>query len=188
MNLVFQAAASLQNFLRGQEWRFCFIGGLAVQHWGEPRITRDVDVTLLAGFGNEETFIQALAKRFQPRVPDFWEKALRARVVLLQDENGIGLDIALGALPFEERAIQRSQEVRFLGEWTLRICSAEDLIVMKALAGRPRDWLDVETMLIRQEIKLDWQYIIRELKPLTELAEKPDVMKELERLRQKLKK
>ena len=54
MNLVFQAADTLQTFLREQQWRFCFIGGLAVQHWGEPRVTRDVDVTLLVGFGYEE--------------------------------------------------------------------------------------------------------------------------------------
>ena len=100
MNLVFQAADTLQTFLREQQWRFCFIGGLAVQHWGEPRVTRDVDVTLLVGFGNEEAFVKTLLKRFQPRVTDFWEKALRARVALLNDDNGVGLDVALGALPF----------------------------------------------------------------------------------------
>jgi hypothetical protein len=26
---------------------FCFSGGLAVQHWGEPRLTRDVDASVL---------------------------------------------------------------------------------------------------------------------------------------------
>ena len=59
---------------------------------------------------------------------------------------------------------------------------------MKSLAGRTRDWLDVETVIIRQGTKLDWPYIIRELKPLSELAEKPDAPKELERLRHKLEK
>jgi hypothetical protein len=186
MNLVFQAADALQNFLREQQWRFCFIGGLAVQHWGEPRVTRDVDVTLMAGFGSEEKIAQALLKRFHPRGPDYLEMALHARVALLKDENGVGLDVALGALPFEEQAIQRSQEVQFLREWSLRICSAEDLIVMKSLAGRTRDWLDVETVLIRQGTKLDWQYVMRELKPLAELGEKPDALKELEQRRRKI--
>jgi hypothetical protein len=188
MNLIFQAADSLQTFLREQQWRFCFIVGLAVQHWGEPRVTRDVDVTLMAGFGSEEHFAQTLLKRFQARVPDFWEKTLRARVALLKDENGVGLDVALGALPFEEQAIQRSREIRFLREWSLRICSAEDLVVMKALAGRTRDWLDVETVLIRQGAKLDWPYILRELNALSELAEKPDAPKELQRLRRQIEK
>lgn len=186
MNLVFQAADALQKFLQTQGWPFCFIGGLAVQHWGEPRVTRDADVTLLAGFGREEEFARKLAERFQPRVPDFLEKAVWARVVLLKDENGVGLDVALGALPFEEQAIARARDVKFLDNWSLKICSAEDLLVMKSLAGRSRDWLDVETVLIRQGTKLDWPYVMRELAALAELAEKPDATRELERLRQKL--
>ena len=48
MNLVFQAADTLQTFLREQQWRFCFIGGLAVQHWGEPRVTGMLVVFLIA--------------------------------------------------------------------------------------------------------------------------------------------
>jgi hypothetical protein len=186
MNLVFQAADALQSFLQAQGWPFCFIGGLAVQHWGEPRVTRDADVTLLAGFGREEEFARKLAERFQPRVPDFMEKATLARVVLLADEHGVGLDVALGALPFEEQVIARSRDVKFLDNWSLKICSAEDLLVMKSLAGRTRDWLDVETVLIRQGAKLDWPYVKRELALLAELAEKPDAPDELERLRRKL--
>jgi len=131
---------------------------------------------------------EAFLKRFQPRVTDFWEKALRARVALMKDDHGVGLDVALGALPFEEQAIQRSREVRFHREWCLRICTAEDLVVMKSLAGRTRDWLDVETVIIRQGEKLDWPHIYRELTPLAELAEKPDAPKELDRLRRKLEK
>ncbi len=188
MNVIFQAADALQSFLKEQRWRFCFIGGLAVQHWGEPRVTRDVDATLMAGFGCEEAITQTLLKRFQARVPDFWEKALRTRVALLKDENGVGLDIALGALPFEDQAIQRSCEIQYLPNWSLRICSADDLIVMKALAGRTRDWLDVETIVIRQGSKLDWPYILRELKTLAELAEKPEAPGELSRLRSKIEK
>jgi hypothetical protein len=59
---------------------------------------------------------------------------------------------------------------------------------MKALAGRTRDWLDVETVLIRQGAKLDWPYILRELNALSELAEKPDAPKELQRLRRQIEK
>ncbi|MCS7337942.1 MAG: hypothetical protein NZ739_06840, partial [Verrucomicrobiae bacterium] len=121
MNLVFQAAEALQSFLKEQQLRFCFIGGLALQHWGEPRVTRDVDATVFVGFGNEEALAKSLFTRFSPRVADFWEKALRARVALLVDANGVGLDVAFGALPFEERMVQRSQEVRFLPDWSLRI-------------------------------------------------------------------
>ncbi len=57
MNAIFAAAGEIQEFCRARGWRFCVIGGLAVQRWGEPRLTRGVDVTLLTGFGNEPAFV-----------------------------------------------------------------------------------------------------------------------------------
>jgi len=50
---LFEAARQLQVFCDGQGWRSCFIGGLAVQRWGEPRVTLDADLTVLAGLGGE---------------------------------------------------------------------------------------------------------------------------------------
>ena len=54
-----EAATELQAFCEERGWSFCFIGGLALQHWGEPRLTLDVDATLLTGFGREAVFIEA---------------------------------------------------------------------------------------------------------------------------------
>ena len=59
MNPIFAAALEIQEFCRARLWRFCFIG-VAVQRWGEPRLTQDVDLTLLTGFGTEEAFVSAL--------------------------------------------------------------------------------------------------------------------------------
>ncbi len=52
------AAVDLLTFCSARDWRICVIGGLAVQRWGEPRVTRDVDVSLLTDFGREEAFIE----------------------------------------------------------------------------------------------------------------------------------
>jgi hypothetical protein len=49
---VIRAAAELQTVCLEQGWRFCFIGGLALQRWGEPRETVDVGLTVLTGFGD----------------------------------------------------------------------------------------------------------------------------------------
>lgn len=70
MNEVIKAAAELQAVCQSQGWQFCFIGGLALQRWGEPRETTDADLTLVAGFGNEEPFIQILLQHFEARIPD----------------------------------------------------------------------------------------------------------------------
>ena len=47
MNELIRVAADVQGFCESRRWRFCFIGGLALQRWGEPRETVDVDLTLL---------------------------------------------------------------------------------------------------------------------------------------------
>src|SRR4051812_17461718 len=38
VNSLFAAALELQSFCTGRQFRFCFIGGLAVQRWGDPRL------------------------------------------------------------------------------------------------------------------------------------------------------
>ena len=56
MNAVIRAAADLQALCEAQQWRYCFIGGVAVQRWGEPRETVDVDLTLVTGCSGEDEF------------------------------------------------------------------------------------------------------------------------------------
>lgn len=174
--------AEVQNFCTMQGWHSCVIGGIAVQRWGEPRLTRDVDLTLLTGFGNEEQFVEILLKTFQGRIPKAREHALQHRVVLLQSIQGIGIDIALGALPFEVRAITRASDYEFQPGIILRTCSAEDLIIFKAFADRSIDWHDINGILVRQNRELDWRYIFKELTPLCELKEAPEIVERLRKL------
>lgn len=61
----------------------------------------------------------------------------------------------------------------------LRTGSAEDLIVMKAFAGGSQDWVDVERIIVRQTGKLDWDYILAQLRPLAELKGSPEILSEL---------
>ena len=177
-------ARRFQLFCRQMDWRFCFIGGLPVQHWGEPRLTRDVDVTVLAGFGGEQDFISSILDLYEPRRPDAEEFALRNRVLLVRSGSGVSLDISLGALPFEEEMICRASNVEFLPGIELCICSPEDLIVMKCFAGRPQDWQDVASVIVRQGAEnLDWKYISSNIGPLAAVKEEPEIIERLERLR-----
>lgn len=170
-----EAAAELQGFLVARGWPFCFIGGLALQHWGEQRLTRDVDATLLTGFGGEAAYVDPLLMAFRSRLPEGRRFALANRVLLVESSSGIPLDIALGGLPFEALAIERSRLVEFAPAVLLRICSAEDLVVMKAFADRERDWADIEGVVIRQRGRLDWEYIGHQLAPLARAKEAPQI-------------
>jgi hypothetical protein len=180
---VLRAAADLQAVCELHTWQYCFIGGVALQRWGEPRETIDVDLTLLTGFGEEQPFIDTLLEHFEARIENAAQFARARRVLLLKSKAGVGLDIAFGALPYEQLLISRASFVEYPMGIRLRTCSAEDLIVLKAFASRSQDWVDVERIIVRQTGKLDWEYITVNLAPLASLKESPHILDELARRR-----
>lgn len=179
---VLAAAGEVQHFCQQQQWPFCFIGGIAVQRWGEPRLTQDVDLTLLTGFGGEDKFVDALLKELNPRRPDAREFALSRRVLLARTNSGVNVDVAFGAFPFEERSVHRASTWAWAEGQCLITCSAEDLVVHKVFAGRDLDWGDVERVLIRQSGKLNLAQVRSELRPLLELKGELEARDKLERM------
>ena len=93
------------------------------------------------------------------------------------------IDVSLGAIPFEHRCVGRASEFDFGSGFRLLTCSAEDLIVLKAFASRPQDWIDIEAVVVRQRRTLDWKQIFDELEPLVALRETPEVLERLRQLR-----
>ncbi|MEO5824866.1 MAG: nucleotidyl transferase AbiEii/AbiGii toxin family protein [Gemmatimonadales bacterium] len=182
MKGLLQAGADVQRVLEGRDWLFCFIGGVANFRWGTPRLTNDLDLTLLAGFGNETAYADELLTEFEGRVPNALEFALKHRVVLLRTHDGFAIDVALGAMPFEAATIERSSKAELVPGAELRTCSAEDLIVHKAFAARPQDWVDVEGVILRQRGVLMWPQIWTDLEALALLKEEPELLAELERI------
>ena len=90
-------------------------------------------------------------------------------------------------MPFEEHAVNRSQLIEVEPGAVLRLCSAEDLVVMKAFADRLQDQLDVQRILVRQGVgNLDWEYIARYLAPLCQLKGAPEILKRLNELKENL--
>ena len=156
-NRLLAAALELQEFCIGRAWRFCFIGGLAVQHWGEARVTRDADLELFTGIGDESSYAQSLLDRFASRLSDAREFALRHRVLLLRASNQIPLDISFGALDFED----------------------------KAVTGRAQDWLDIEGIVNKSAARLSWQEIRADLTPLMELKDDTATIPRLETIIQR---
>ncbi len=182
MKSLFLAAAELEALLVQQGWRYCFIGGIALQRWGQPRLTNDVDLTLLTGFGNEAAYVDVLLQHYRVRIPGGRAFALEHRVLLLQSQEGIPIDVALGGIDFEEQVVSRATRYEFLPGVSLLTCSAEDLVILKAFADRPRDWADIETIIARQQAQLDWPYIFGQLEPLCQLKGNSEIVDRLHRL------
>jgi hypothetical protein len=124
------------------------IGGVAASILGRPRATRDIDVLAMLA---EDKWAAALhdAERhgIAPRIEEPLEFARRTRVLLLRHvESGIDIDLVLGRLPFEEQAIARGN-IHDLGGISVKLPTVEDLLIMKAIAQRPRDLRDMEGLL-----------------------------------------
>ena len=176
-------AFRLQTFLENHQRRFCFIGGIAVQNWGEPRLTRDIDISLLAGFGGEEREVDLLLGAYAPRIDEARKFALANRVLLLRSPGGIGIDVSLAALPYEQLMIDRAALVELLPGKRLRLCSPEDLVIMKLFAGRETDVRDARSVAVRQgHGGLDWDYLETNLAPFADLKDDPGLMDQLRRL------
>jgi len=181
---LFAAAGEVQAKLSGAGFRFCFIGGLALQRWGEPRYTRDIDLTLLCRFGEEIAVARRLAGLVSPRFAEAVEFARESRVFLGETSDGTPVDIALGGIDFEVRCVERASPFDFGGGLSLVTCAAEDLVVMKAFAGRGQDWVDIEAIIVRRGPDLDWASIDRELEPLLALKDASDARERLAALRE----
>lgn len=151
--------------------------------WGEPRYTQDVDLTVVLDMAREHELIHAITGHFASRISDAEAFALDNRVILVRSASGCPLDISLGLPGYEEDMISRAVSVDFgPGIEGIRVCTAEDLIIMKLVAGRPRDIDDAESVVIRQQGTLDAGYIRSRLAGFAELLEMPDLMERFEHL------
>lgn len=129
---------------------YMVIGGQAVLVHGEPRLTRDIDVTLGVGIDRLPDVLRVVdAAGLQPLVEP--ESFVRDTMVLPCSDAGSGVrvDLVFSESGFEREAIRRATPVR-VGEVEVRFATPEDLVVQKVVAGRPRDLEDVRSVLARQ--------------------------------------
>lgn len=163
------------------------IGGVAASLLGQPRLTADADALLLLSIEEVPMLVElAQAEGLSPRLSDVVDFARRSRVVLLRHEkSGIHVDISLGLLPFEVEAVERSQEYQ-AGSLTVRLPTPEDLIILKAVAHRPKDMLDIEGVIVSQP-QLDKERVAYWVRQFAELLERPELWTDVEKLLQSIR-
>lgn len=136
----------------GVDWYL--FGAQAVLLRGGRRLTADVDVTVLAGSVTTETLVGTLAKGgFELRFEDRDHFVTMTRVVpLVHRATQMPVDIVLGGPGLEEHFLSRCERLTIGGQ-VVPVPLAEDLILMKLLAGRPHD-LEDAAALVRAGAKL----------------------------------
>lgn len=138
---------ALALWFESDEVPYTTVGGMAVSLLGQPRATQDIDVVIWLGERPWDSFVIAGEGRgFVRRIPDVLEFAARTRVILLRHGSGVSVDVSCGALPFESEMIERAQVVE-VGGARVKVPTPEDLIIMKAVAQRPKDLNDIEALL-----------------------------------------
>jgi len=140
--------------------RFVVVGGLATVLHGFARLTADLDLVVdLEPTEAKKTISVVTALGFRPRAPvdpwgfadastrEAWVKEKGMRVFSLWDPAHPMREIDLFIEPPIEFSLlwERSEQLA-LGATSVRIASIPDLILMKRLAGRPEDLIDIEAL------------------------------------------
>ena len=180
--LLDDALTALASALRAARVPWMVIGGIAVITRGVRRLTTDVDVVVRGDATGIEALLRTLGRHhISPRIDGAVEFARENLVLLLRHlPSGVDVDLSFGWTAFEAEAIATSTQAAY-GSTSLPMARAEDLIVYKTLAGRPRDMEDaVALMLMHPDI--DRARVRRRLAELAELADEPEIGERLERL------
>jgi hypothetical protein len=176
------ALRALSGFLEREKVPHVIIGGVAVALVGRPRTTQDIDAIVLLGDRPLEAFLEAAhAAGFDTRIPDAAAFARQFRVVLLRHRKSkVGVDLSVGALPFEEAAVQRARRI-LVEDRRIPVATPEDLIIMKMVASRSRDIADIEGV-IAANPKLDRRRVRSVVRQFSEVLEMPEMLERLEAL------
>jgi hypothetical protein len=159
---------------------FMIIGGVAVIAHGVKRLTTDVDAVVRGDAIDVPTLLRALGRsKIVPRIENA-ERFARENLVLLlrHAPSHVDLDVSLGWTSFELEALEACENVRF-GSVSAPMASPADLVIFKALAGRPKDVDDSLTLLLLHA-DIDLARVRRRVGELSRLAEEPRLVKGLE--------
>ena len=149
---------------------------------GRPRLTQDVDALAILA---ESDWAEAsrLAPQFNilPRIDNALQFAKRSHVLLMRHTaSGIDVDLTFGELPFERAAVANCEN-HDVGGIRVRLPRVEDLLVMKAIARRPKDVEDLQGLLAAHP-DADVASARRWVREFATAMSTPDMLQEFEAL------
>lgn len=139
-------------------------------------MTTDIDATVRGDRADVAAVLDALAKkRIVPRINDVERFARDSLVLLLRHQpTGVELDVSMAWTDFEHEAIAASSAAAF-GAVKAPMAQAEDLVIFKAIAGRPKDMEDATSLLVLYP-EIDRARMRERVSRLAALAEEPELV------------
>jgi len=159
------------------------IGGIAVAVWGDPRVTRDVDLKVLLERDDADRLLAVLSPDYTSLLPDPLQALKKQAMVFVQDAVGTRLDLLLADTPYDVVAIQRGRDVELQPGVTARLCSPEDLVIYKLISTRQRDHEDAQSVIRRQGSNLNDDYVLDWLRQFEQALDDSTLVAEYKRLR-----
>jgi hypothetical protein len=177
------ALVDVTELLKARQFPYAVIGGLAVSLRGEPRVTADVDLVLGITIDAAIDLIPSLkGTSLEPLFSGVEEVVQRAFILPLRHRpSGVNVDLAIGLSGFERQALARAEAMNIAGH-DVMVATAEDLLIMKLIAGRPRDQQDIEGIIAAQGRRLDWDYCHQTAQALGTAIDQ-DLVSQVEKLR-----
>ena len=131
--------------LGGRGINHAFGGALALAYYAEPRSTIDIDINVFAPVTDSTEVLAALAPLGVDTAspPVGFEEHGQVRVMW----GRVPLDLFFEYDPLHT-AMARSVRTVPFGDDTIPVLSPEHLMVCKVVFSRPKDWLDIEQMLL----------------------------------------
>jgi hypothetical protein len=179
---MIEIARALRDFVAvfdDLETPYVVMGGMAVRFYGIPRATYDVDFTVAIERGRLPELYRRI-RELGYSVPEPYDAGwvdsvagmplVKARLYL--EGRGIDVDLFLAESRFQRQLLLHRRQEQ-LDDAPIWLVSPEDLILLKLLAGRPRDHADIGDILFTQG-KLDEVYLrlwAKELGVITKLEQ-----------------
>jgi hypothetical protein len=120
-------------------------GALALAYYAEPRVTVDIDVNVFVATDRWPQVREALGPLGVDVTLDLAVLERDGQVRLWWGRNAV--DLFFSNNEFHTEMQRGARRVPF-GQTTLSILSPEHLAVCKAMFDRPKDWIDIEQMLV----------------------------------------
>lgn len=176
--------ASIARELSERGLPFMLIGGQAVLLHGRPRLTEDIDVTLGMDPKRLPVVRDVCRVLGLTPLPRDVETFVRDTFVLpaLHEETRLRVDFVFSTTPYERQAIGRAVRVELAGV-AVPFATAEDLIIHKLFAGRPRDREDAISVVRRKGAEIDWSYVEHWAREFASVPGRERLPDDVERLR-----
>jgi len=139
----------IANELSAHNIPYMVIGGQAVLLYGEPRLTKDIDITLGIGIEGLKEVNSVIIQKLNLKALVDENFVQNTMVLLAMDEKtGIRVDFIFSSSLYEKQAIKRAFDIKF-GNTIVKFSSLEDLIIHKIIAGRAIDIEDVRSIILK---------------------------------------